>query len=75
MEHDEAHHEAAGSRKKTEDRGQEYRNNDEIKANPAAPAANFNRLRQMEQQNGSYSYWLLQCLQAVFACLAKNPEA
>jgi len=74
MEHDEAHHEAAGSRKQNW-RGQGDRNNDEIKANPAAPAANFNRLRQMEQQNGSYSSWLLQCLQAVFACLAKNPEA
>ncbi|KAL7740304.1 hypothetical protein ACLKA6_018750 [Drosophila palustris] len=35
-----------------ERRGGGNNNNDKIKANPAAPAANFNRLGQMEQQNG-----------------------
>lgn len=55
--------------------------NDEIKAKPAMPAANFNRLRQMEQQNGQRQLprprTLLQQLPLAtgLACLGKNPEA
>lgn len=53
--------------------------NDEIKAKPAMPAANFNRLRQMEQQNGQRQLPRLPTpplrAAAGFACLGKNPEA
>lgn len=56
--------------------------NDEIKAKPAMPAANFNRLRQMEQQNGQRQLPRLPppaptppLWAAGFACLGKNPEA
>lgn len=57
--------------------------NDEIKAKPAMPAANFNRLRQMEQQNGQRQLPRLPPptapaplrAAAGFACLGKNPEA